>query len=218
MDRALLDGKTYFCVFYDLADKEDMLVRHFHTDTLLLDRLREGDTKAFDALFRQYYPLLCAYGCRFVCLENAEEIAQDTMLWLWEKREMLEGVQSAKSYLFSAVYHRAMSRIKDDELRQQAHEAYYKRTTALLEDVDVCLLNDLSRHIREAVAQLPPTYREAFVLNRFRNMTYDEIGKQLGVSPRTAEYRIRKAMQLLREELKEYFPLALLLLELRLVF
>ena len=51
-----------------------MLVRHFHTDTLLLDRLREGDTKAFDALFRQYYPLLCAYGCRFVCLENAEEI------------------------------------------------------------------------------------------------------------------------------------------------
>ena len=187
-------------------------------DESLLQSIREGDKKAFDRLFRSYYPVLCAYCQHFTGAEEAKEVVQDTMLWLWEKREMLEGVQSAKSYLFSAVYHRAMSRIKDDELRQQAHEAYYKRTTALLEDVDVCLLNDLSRHIREAVAQLPPTYREAFVLNRFRNMTYDEIGKQLGVSPRTAEYRIRKAMQLLRKELKEYFPLALLLLELRLVF
>ena len=37
-----------------------MSVNHSHTDILLLNRLREGDTKAFDALFRKYYPLLCA--------------------------------------------------------------------------------------------------------------------------------------------------------------
>ena len=55
-----------------------------HTDTLLLNRLKKGDMKAFDTLFRKYYPLLCSYGKRFVCVESAEEIAQDAMLWLWE--------------------------------------------------------------------------------------------------------------------------------------
>ena len=176
------------------------------------------DIKAFENLFNKHYTGLVVYATQFTKdSDAAEDIVCDVFTAVWENFANLQ-MENMKTYLFSAVYHRAMSRIKDDELRQQAHEAYYKRTTALLEDVDVCLLNDLSRHIREAVAQLPPTYREAFVLNRFRNMTYDEIGKQLGVSPRTAEYRIRKAMQLLREELKEYFPLALLLLELRLVF
>lgn len=176
------------------------------SDESLLQSIRGGDEKAFDRLFRLYYPMLCAYCQHFTGSEEAKEIVQDTMLWLWKKRNILEGVQSVKSYLFSAVYHRAMSWIKGNELRQQAHEVYYKRTMALLEDVDVCLLNDLSRHIREAVSQLPPAYREAFILNRFRNMTHDEIGELLGISPRTVEYRIRKAMQLLKEELKEYFP------------
>ena len=195
-----------------------MLVRHFHTDTLLLDRLREGDTKAFDALFRQYYPLLCAYGCRFVCLENAEEIAQDTMLWLWEKRETLAGIQSPKHYLFTTVYHRAIRHLEQNEMRRQAHATYHERTMTLLEDIDICLLNDLSHHIRTALAQLPPAQREVFLMNRFRDMTYEEISKQLNISPQTVAYRIRQALAFLKEELKDYFPLALLMLDMKLIF
>ena len=45
----------------------------------LLSAVRHGDQKAFDTLFRKYYPMLCAYGHRFVDLEDAEEIVEDTL-------------------------------------------------------------------------------------------------------------------------------------------
>ena len=213
MDRVLLDGKTYFCVFYDLADKEDMLVRHFHTDTLLLDRLREGDTKAFDALFRQYYPLLCAYGCRFVCLENAEEIAQDTMLWLWEHREDEIIRLSLLKYLLKVVYRKALNRIEQEQVKLHADTRFYQDLVEdTLEEADLCAVNELSERLHEAIRQLPETYRQAFLMHRFKGKTYKEIAEELGVSVQTVNYRIGQALKLLSVELKDYLPLLLFLL------
>ena len=49
--------------------------------------LQHGDRKAYSFLFKKYYPMLCAYCSRFVSLEDAEEIVQDTLFWLWKSRE-----------------------------------------------------------------------------------------------------------------------------------
>ena len=65
--------------------------------------------KAFDTLFRRYYPMLCAYGHRFVELEDAEEIVEDSLLWIWENRETLVIESSLNSYLFKMVYRRALN-------------------------------------------------------------------------------------------------------------
>lgn len=56
-------------------------------DHKLLSAIQTGSEKAFDMLFRKYYPALCAYSHKMVSLEDAEECAQDTLLWLWENRE-----------------------------------------------------------------------------------------------------------------------------------
>ena len=89
-----------------------MPMNNQYTDTVLLDRLRSGDSQAFDVLFRRYYPLLCAYGNRFVCLESAEEIAQDVLLWLWEHHEDEIIRFSLVKYMLKAVYQRALNRIE----------------------------------------------------------------------------------------------------------
>lgn len=68
-------------------------------DILLLSQLQQGDKKAFNTLFRRYYPILCAYAHRFVDLEDAEEIVQDVMLWLWENREILLIESSLSQYV-----------------------------------------------------------------------------------------------------------------------
>ena len=52
---------------------------HLSESNFLLSAIQRGDQKAFDALFRRYYPALCAYGHRFVDLEDAEEIVQDSL-------------------------------------------------------------------------------------------------------------------------------------------
>ena len=51
----------------------------------VVDLLRRGDEACFDALFRRYYKPLCAYASRVVAVDRAEELVQDTLMWVWEK-------------------------------------------------------------------------------------------------------------------------------------
>ena len=101
-------------------------------DTSLLSAIQKGDRSAFDVLFQKYYSVLCTYCYRFVRLEDAEEIVQDVMLWLWENRERPIVEYSLKQYLFKAVYHRCMTRIAQNEVKQRADTAYYERMFAML--------------------------------------------------------------------------------------
>lgn len=54
---------------------------------------------AFDSIFKKYYPILCAYGNRFVDYEESKEIAGDAILWLWEHRETLQVETSLGRYM-----------------------------------------------------------------------------------------------------------------------
>lgn len=174
----------------------------------MLNRLREGDEKAFDELFRKYYPLLCAYGRRFVDVQSAEEIAQDSLLWLWEHRAEEIIRTSLVKYLLKVVYRKALNRIEQEQVKLNADTRYYQDLVMnVLEETDLCVVDDLSRRLGEAIRQLPDTYREAFVMHRFKNMTYKEIARQLDVSVKTVDYRIQQALKTLAVELKDYLPL-----------
>ena len=190
-----------------------MPMKNQYTDRMLLDRLRSGDTRAFDVLFRRYYPLLCAYGNRFVCLESAEEIAQDVMLWLWEHHEDEVVRFSLVKYMLKAVYQRALNRIEQEQVKLHADTRFYQDLVEdTLEEADLCAVNELSERLHEAIRQLPDSYREAFLMHRFKDMTYKEIADELGVSVQTVNYRIGQALKLLSVELKDYLPLLLFLL------
>lgn len=182
-------------------------------DFHLLSALKAGERNAFDKLFRRYYPMLCAYCHRFVELEDAEEIVQDVMLWLWERRETILIESSLSQYLFQMVRHRALNRIHQQNIKGKADTLFYEEMQDVLQNTDFYQVEELTRHIRHAIAALPDSYREAFVMHRFRNMSYKEIATALNVSPKTIDYRIQQALKLLRTELKEYLPLLLFLYE-----
>ena len=173
-------------------------------EILLLSKLQQGDKKAFNALFRKYYPTLCAYAHRFVDLEDAEEIVQDVMLWLWENREILLIESSLSQYLLKMIYHRALNRIAQKEVKYRADTLFY--------DVDFYQIEELTKRIHTAIAALPESYREAFIMHRFKDMSYKEIAELLNISTKTVDYRIQQALKLLRKELKEFLSLALIFL------
>lgn len=178
----------------------------------LLSAVQRGDQKAFDTLFRRYYPMLCAYGHRFVELEDAEEIVEDSLLWIWENRETLVIESSLNSYLFKMVYRRALNKLAHIDATQRADTRFYEEMQEMLQDTDYYQVEELTKRIEEAVAALPESYREAFVMHRFRDMSYKEIAETLGVSPKTIDYRIQQALKQLRVDLKDYLPLLLPLL------
>lgn len=189
-----------------------MRIEYNCEDTSLLSAIKYGDERAFDVLFRKYYSMLCAYGHKFVELEEAEECVQDAFLWLWENREVMVVQSSLSSYLFAIVHHRALNRINQKEVKSRVENYFCEEMQSLIEDPHFYHIEELTRRIQEAVAALPESYREAFVMHRFKDMTYKEIADLLGVSPKTVDYRIQQALKQLRVDLKDYLPLLLPLL------
>lgn len=189
-----------------------MRIEYNCEDTSLLSAIKHGDERAFDMLFRKYYSMLCAYGHKFVELEEAEECVQDAFLWLWENREVMVVQSSLSSYLFAIVHHRALNRINQKEVKSRVENYFCEEMQSLIEDTNFYHIEELTLRIQEAVAALPESYREAFVMHRFKDMTYKEIADLLGVSPKTVDYRIQQALKQLRVDLKDYLPLLLPLL------
>lgn len=179
-------------------------------DSCLLSALQRGDKKAYSALFRRYYPALCAYANRLVNLEDAEEIVQDVLFWLWENREVQTFDTSFSQYLYKAVYNRCINRQTQQQSQLRAETRYYEYMLEMLQDTDFYQAEELKKQIVEAIRELPLTYREAFVMHRFGNKSYKEIAEQLQVSHQTVNYRIQQALKLLRVRLKDYLPILVL--------
>lgn len=176
-------------------------------DEKLVLRLKEGSHKAFETLFRRYYASVCAYAARFVDIEDAEDVADDVMVWLWEKRAGLDIQTTFRQYLFTMVYHRACKVAMRNRLAQETAvymDEYRKRHE--LNDDDFMLAEELKERIKKAIASLPETYRDAFLLHRFEGKSYKEIAEIFNMSPKTIDYRIQQALKLLRKELGDYLP------------
>lgn len=180
------------------------------TDEHLYSLVYKGDKEAFNILFLKYYVILCAYARQMVSLDDAENVVQDVMLWLWENKRMEEINPSVKSYLYTAVKNKCITLINREKVR-------YRVKNELLEEMsdffyeDIVTTTELRKRINEAIANLPDSYRIAFEMNRFQNKTYKEIAGELEISPKTVDYRIQQALKILRIELKDYLFLLSLL-------
>src|SRR5258708_10536045 len=83
-------------------------------------RVRRGDAKAFEAMFRAYYDTLIAYAWRISrSREIAEELVQDVFARIWERRAAWTATDSLAAYLHGAVRNEALQRIRRDQLEQQ---------------------------------------------------------------------------------------------------
>ncbi|AKD55207.1 RNA polymerase sigma-70 factor [Spirosoma radiotolerans] len=178
----------------------------------ILSAIRDGNERAFESVFRQYYAPLCRYARQLVAdPDEAEEEVQAMFLTVWEKRENLAITVSLKAYLYRAVHNRCLNRIKHVSVRNehQEHTRYLGET--LVESPMQTLLGDeLSDRLHRAVQKLPEQCRLAFTLSRFEELTYGEIAGQLGISIKTVENQIGKALRILRVELSEYLPALIL--------
>ena len=181
-------------------------------ETYLLTALSKGEQSAFNSIFRKYYPILCAYGSRLVGLEDAKEIAEETMIWLWEHRESHVIETSLGSYLLKCVYRRALNQIRRNEIKGMADTHFFNEMQEMMQDADFYQFQELSRRIKEAVDALPESYREVFIMHRFQEKTYREIAEQLNIPTKTVDYRMQQALKQLRKDLRDYLPFLVFIL------
>ena len=100
-----------------------------------LSEIQRGGLKAFEMLFRQYYAVLCAYGHKYVDFHDAEEIVQDSLLWIWENRENLIIESSLSSYLFKMVHHKALNKLAHIDAIKRADTRFYEEMQEMIQDM-----------------------------------------------------------------------------------
>lgn len=171
------------------------------------EAIQRGDTEAFKEMFFQYYAPLCAYASRFLVDEDAEELVQDLMAYIWEARHRLQIKGSLKSYLFVAVKNRSYNAIRQQKYQKRAQFQLHEHLNEQqFDDPDFYMAKELARKIDHAVQELPDNYRQTFEMSRYGGITNAKISSELEVSIKTVEYRISKSLKILRGKLKEYIP------------
>lgn len=176
-------------------------------DRDLLGRLQAGDEGAFDAVFREWYPVLVRVAAAILHDSDvAEEVAQDVMHELWRRAHAMDADTALRAYLLRAVKNRALNHIRHQRVRRDTQgdvEALYHEPVRADQPV---VARELAEAVQRAVAELPPRCREVFELSRTDGLRYAEIAEALGISEKTVEAQMGKALRALRERLAPWLP------------
>lgn len=173
--------------------------------------LKLTDAKSFDAVFRAYYRPLCGFAMNYVdSAEAAEEVVQEVFAKVWDKMGQIEITTSPKSYLYSAVRNTCFNLIKHQKVRQ-AHAAHELHTKSAHFEGKELEAQELGEAIRAAVDKLPERCRLIFEKCKYEEKKYREIAEEMDISVKTVENQMGRALKFLREELRHFMPLVLLL-------
>lgn len=180
----------------------------------LLETLKAGQITAFEMLFRTYYQPLCSYAYTFVQdKDEAEEIVQSTFISLWEKKEILEIRTAVKPYLYAMVRNACLNVLKHEKVKKEHAAVQMAMGERSSESVArTVMATELETRIYEAMDSLPEQCRLVFKLSRFEELKYSEIAEHLNISVKTVENHMGKALKLMREQLREYLPLLIILM------
>src|SRR6266508_4820115 len=162
-----------------------------------VDRVRAGDVQAFEALFRAYKNDLGAFVAS--CLrshEDAEEVIQELFLHLWQQRRVWAVAVPLNVYLFRAARNRAISWLRHERVEAAVRERVAPGQPPSSDEV--ARVTELEDAIEQAVSALPERCREVFRLNRYHHLRYAEVAEIMGISVKTVEVQMGRALATLR--------------------
>ncbi len=179
------------------------IVSPYDEKTLLL-QVADGDEKAFKQLFELYGKLLYPFLFRTVKSKaSAEELIQETMLKVWLNRDRLPSIDHPRKWIFKIASNIAYTGLQRHLLEERIISELKERQQGYEDPEQKYALNELKRHVQEAVNQLPTERRRIYLLSREAGMSREEIADQLNISPKTVKNTIYSALKDIREHLEK---------------
>ena len=186
-----------------------------YTDHNLFELIAKGNESAFSELFIRYDKRIYPFVLRMIKSASlAEEITQEIFIKIWNNRQKLTGIDHPEAYILTIT-----SRHTLDHIKKKVNESkMLQRLSVVLKDStdnnteEALLLRESAQLIHRAVNQLPPQQKAVYQLSRHEGMKYEEIAQQLNISPNTVRNHLVKALDFLREFIKEHnhLPVSLL--------
>ncbi|HEY4208676.1 MAG TPA: RNA polymerase sigma-70 factor [Puia sp.] len=184
------------------------------TDTTIIRLLKDRNETGFEQVFKFYFKNLHRYALTILQdHDQAEDIVQNVFYKLWDKMDSLHFQDSIAAYLYRAVYNESLNHLKHKKVRLN-YQTYITRN--MKDQTDGAhrkvMFSELERRLQSAINELPEQCRAIFQMSRFEELRYLEIAQRLGISVKTVENQMGKALKLLRAKLIDYLPFIILLL------
>lgn len=172
-------------------------------DPALVARLRRDDESAFELIYRAEYPRLAAVAAHLATPAQADDLAHDVLYGLWARRHLLDPDTRIRPYLLAAIRFAAAGAVRRfqvaDRLAGRVEDAWY----AAMPSADASLLaHERADAVAKAVQRLPERCRQVFLLVRREGLSYADTADALGISIKTVEAQMGKALRRLRQDLQ----------------
>ncbi len=177
-------------------------------DAALVEKIQQSDKDAFKELFDQYYAPLCFYARKIIdSPDQSRDIVQDVYIKLWDNRKELVIYKSLKAYMYQAVRNQSLNHLEKRRRQVQFVEPGFCEKKIESMHVlrsghqDPVSEKDLSKRIWELVEELPEKRKSVFILYRKHGLSYSEIAEVMGITRKTVENQMGKALKFLRNQL-----------------
>lgn len=176
-----------------------------YSDEGLLRLLRQQELGAFEEIYMRYWKKLYSAAYKRVqSREIAEELVQDIFTSLWANREMLN-VETLSAYLFSAIKYKVINHLEREMSRKLYNEVQVIANTIVENSTEEAIyLNDLNLALEREIQKLPPKRQQIFKLSRQQHLSIKQVASHLGISEKTAENQLGKALKVLKVNLKHF--------------
>lgn len=178
-----------------------------------IPQLSLTDKNSFKILFDHFYQPLCHLSQHYLEDEDeAKGVVQEAFVKLWEIRNELNADSNLRNFLFTLVKNNCLNILNRRQILLKHHEKirwmemhYQYESLSRIGD-DYLEFSELKDKIDEAIRKLPEHCRVVFEMSRFEDLKNREIAEKLGVTQKTIEAHLTKALKVLRKELKDYLP------------
>lgn len=175
---------------------------------------------SFEKIFKEYFIVLCSFAYKYLHdSDEAKDIVHQVYMNLWEKRNEIRINQSIRSYLYTSVHNRCLNHIRDN--KKFVNDDYpnsRENLSPFIDSTDYLEIEELKTHIYKALHELPEGCRKVFTLSRYDGKKYKEIAQELGISIKTVETQMSKALKHMKTRLIKYITYISLIIGLMINF
>jgi RNA polymerase sigma-70 factor (ECF subfamily) len=176
-----------------------------YSDEGLLRLLKQQQLGAFEEIYRRYWKRLYSTAYKRVqSREISEELVQDIFTSLWVNREILR-IETLSAYLFSAIKYKVINHLEKEMTRRNYSEIQLSTAVSAANSTEeTVLLNELNRALEKEIKKLPPKRQQIFKMSRQDQLSIKQVASNLGISEKTAENQLGKALKVLKLNLKHF--------------
>jgi RNA polymerase sigma-70 factor (ECF subfamily) len=165
----------------------------------------------FEQIFREHYEELVRHAIKFLNNQHrAEDLVQDVFVNIWHNQSKWKEVSNKRAYLFSMVKNSSINELKK-AYKEIMHDELVDLSESIHQPSDI-ELEELELLSEKILNHLPQKTQMIFRLSRFSHLTYEEIAGEMGVSVKTIEYHMSKAIDWIKKNLDKHWYMIWLLM------